>query len=327
MTKAFFDWFEQAQPALEKWGAYVVDTIEKRVQSDVGAERFATFFKIEPSFRVKSEVSAQEKIARKAYDNPREQMTDLVGVRFIVLLKSDLEVLERAIINRSTWAVSKERDFFNESLKEPSVFDYQSNHYLLTNTSDREIDGILIPEGVRCEVQTRSLLQHAYAELVHADVYKTDSFVPSSTKRLVARSMALMESTDEVFVSISKEIESIRKAQSCLYSASRMIYLDMGVAQIPEEPSDLFLEVFETYRYLTEEVSLNALSEMMRSPALRLKITERVEKLELFADPTTVLVYWLVQNKYNRFFRDWPRPDLRRDLEQVASDLGKAFPD
>lgn len=72
MSKAFFDWFEQAQPALEKWGAYVVDTIEKRVQSDVGAERFATFFKIEPSFRVKSEVSAQEKIARKAYDNPKE---------------------------------------------------------------------------------------------------------------------------------------------------------------------------------------------------------------------------------------------------------------
>lgn len=326
MSKELFDWFEQAQPILKVWGRYVVSTIEKRVKNEIGEQRFSSFFKIQPVFRVKTKESIEEKITRKSYSDPREQITDFVGVRFVVLLKSDLEVLDRAIINRNNWSVSKDRDFVNESLKEPSVFDYQSNHYVITNSSDRKVEGVEIPEGFRCEIQTRSLLQHAYAELVHADIYKTNTFVPDSTKRLVARSMALMESTDDVFVSISKELESIREAQSCLYAASRLIYLDMGI-DASVDASELFLEIAGTYRDLLKEVSLDALHAVVKKAGLRQKIKERAQRSELFADPTTLLVYWLIECKSGRFFRGWERFDLRLDVEQAASDLGKSFPD
>ncbi|QFY77819.1 hypothetical protein DUD43_09060 [Alcaligenes faecalis] len=326
MTTEFFDWFDATKPALEKWGEHVVQTVKRRVKDEVGEERFVSFFKIETSLRVKSKKSIEDKILKKLYSSPRDQVTDLIGARFVVLLKSDLDILDRAIINRNSWAVSKDRDFFNESLKEPSVFDYQSNHYVVTSVVDQEIEGVFVPSGLRCEVQSRSLLQHAYAELVHADVYKANNFVPESTKRLVARSMALMESTDEVFLSISRELEGIRKAQSCLYSASRLIYLDMGV-EASESPTSLYLEVADTYRDLLEKVSLDSLSAVVVDVGLRKKIKERSLRHGLFSDPTALLAYWLMKNNYRRFFRDWPRHDLRSDLEQIAADNGLSFPD
>ncbi|MCC2018497.1 hypothetical protein QM121_09360 [Enterobacter hormaechei] len=55
-----------------------------------------------------------------------------------------------------------------------------------------------------CEVQVRTLLQHAYAELVHDSVYKPVGIVPKSAERHIARSMALMETTDDLFCSTMK---------------------------------------------------------------------------------------------------------------------------
>src|SRR5690606_11585815 len=153
-----------------------VDTVKERIQAEIGPERYKKLFKIDPSYRVKSPESVIEKLARKKYTNPHQEMTDLVGARFVVLLRSDIAVVDRAIINRSCWSVSKDRDYINEALSDPSVFDYQSMHYLVRNLEDRTIEGVHVPDGLTCEVQVRSLLQHAYAELVHDDIYKTDVF-------------------------------------------------------------------------------------------------------------------------------------------------------
>lgn len=325
MSADFLDWFETTKHALEQWGKFVVETVENRVKADIGPERYARFFKIDPSYRVKAADSIKGKLERKKYADPREEMTDLVGARFVVLLRSDIDVLERAIINRSCWSVIKDRDYINETFADPSVFDYQSMHYLVRNSQPRDLGGIEIPEGLTCEIQTRSLLQHAYAELVHDDIYKADVFVHDGTKRLVARSMALMESTDEIFIEISRELENIRNAQTCLFSAAALVYRDIN-PNASEGPTDLYRLVSETYRDALKEVSRTDLNHLVKDHRRRQQIRARALYSDLFSDPVCVLVYWLAENRTRRTFREWPREDLRNDLEQIAADLGMAPP-
>lgn len=325
MREGFLGWFEALKPAFQEWGKFVVGTIEERVRADVGSARYDSFFKIDPTYRVKTEESIKEKLNRKAYANPREDMTDLVGARFVVLLRSDLAVLDRAILNRACWAVSKERDYINETLADPVVFDYQSMHYVVRNPERRALNGVEVPEGISCEVQSRSLLQHAYAELVHDDIYKADVFVHGATKRLVARTMALMEATDDIFVEISRELEDIRNAQACLYATAALVYRDIN-SHFPAKPTDLYQTISETYRDSLKEATQEELIRLVRSHRRRQQIRDRSLDSELFADPACILVYWLVQKRTGRTFREWPRNDLRVDLEQIAADLGIAPP-
>ncbi|TGV05429.1 hypothetical protein E4695_16330 [Alcaligenaceae bacterium 429] len=324
MSTDFLEWFEDMRPAFGKWAEFVIDTIKERVKSDVGEGRYESFFKLSPAYRLKTITSAAEKLDRKKYPNPYEEMTDLVGARFVVLLRSDISILDRAIINRSCWAVSKERDYINETFVDPSVFDYQSMHYLVRSTGDCVLDGVQIPEGLTCEVQVRSLLQHAYAELVHDDIYKADVFVHERTKRLVARSMALMESTDEIFLEISKELESIRSAQTCWFSAASLAYRDIS-GSASTDPTELYRLISETYRDVLREVSQSALGELIKDSRRRQLIRDRASDSELFSDPTCVLVYWLLRNSPRRTVREWPRADLQTDLEQIAADLGMSL--
>ncbi|QIM48992.1 hypothetical protein G9Q38_07255 [Pusillimonas sp. DMV24BSW_D] len=323
MNAEFLDWFSAKETAFAQWGEFVVETIKARVRADIGDARYASFFKIEPSYRVKVIDSIKEKLERKKYSHPHDEMTDLVGARFVVLLRSDIDVLDRVILNRSCWSVSKDRDYINETLSDPSVFDYQSMHYLVRNPATRILADVEIPEGLACEVQVRSLLQHAYAELVHDDIYKADVFVHEGTKRLVARSMALMESTDGIFVEISRELENIRSAQTCLFEAARLVYRDIN-SDAEDKPTELYHVIADTYRDALKEVSQRDLNDLMKDHRRRQQVRNRALDSCLFSDPACVLVYWLTANRTRRTFREWPRDDLRKDLEQIAADLGIA---
>src|SRR3546814_10997244 len=76
--------------------------------------------------------------------------------------------------------------------------------------------------GTPCEVQLRTLLQHAHSQLTHDTIYKPKTIASSHTKRFVARSMALIETVDDFFVQVMIEIEKagepLRRAMDILAS-------------------------------------------------------------------------------------------------------------
>ncbi len=189
---------QEMQPVLDAWGRRVVAEIQAALLLEMG-ERFPTFLKIPVDVRLKSESSALGKVARKGYTDPFRQMTDLVGTRFVVLFRTDIEVVSRIIEGSTLWTASRDRDYEAEIEKAPYHFDYQSVHYVVRANGDLECDGTPVPEGTPCEIQIRTLLQHAYAEIVHDSIYKPTDEAPPIAKRYVARSMALMETTDDLF--------------------------------------------------------------------------------------------------------------------------------
>lgn len=129
-------------------------------------------------------------------------MTDLVGTRFVVLLSEDIDTVCQAIESLTEFDARISKNYLDEIELNPKLFDYQSKHYEIRPKNELHIGDLKISKQICCEVQVRTLLQHAYAELVHDSVYKPVGIVPKSAERHIARSMALMETTDDLFVQL-----------------------------------------------------------------------------------------------------------------------------
>lgn len=319
----FGDWLDELRPALEAWGDFIVERVTEFVKLDVGDEAFRSFFKIPPGYRCKERKSALKKLIKKKYSRPKEQMTDLVGSRFVVLLKTDIEVIERAIAGQTAWVPSRDRNPVDEQAKDPTSFEYQSVHYLLRNTNEFSHNGVLIPEGLSCEVQIRTVLQHAYAEMGHDRIYKGE-YVPLSVQRLVARCMALMETTDEMFVNAVRELEQVNREIEhwCTFLDETVKPILVSITSTSSDPEAR--DILETYKNLLKEASQdNVRAEL--TPFVTKKIQERAASVGgLFAKPVVLAVYWLVKAHPFEVSQIWPVPGLRNDLDKVKADLGVA---
>ncbi|TOO37902.1 (p)ppGpp synthetase, partial [Vibrio parahaemolyticus] len=78
-------------------------------------------------------------------------------------------------------------------------------HYVVRARVDLQVKGLMIKAGTPCEIQVRTLLQHAYAELTHDAVYKAKTVVEPEVHRTVAKSMALIETTDDFFSDVNNK--------------------------------------------------------------------------------------------------------------------------
>ena len=309
--------------ALNEWGSFVTEKIQEFVTLEIGSERAKKFFKVDPSFRVKEIVSALAKQVAKKYVEPLDEMTDLVGTRFVVLLKTDLEIVESAVTASSAWSKSKDRSPQDERDKKPNSFEYQSVHYVVRNNQTFERNGVTIPWGMACEVQIRTLLQHAYAELMHDKFYKAQKSVPQSALRLVARSMALMETTDEMFVAAVTELERVNQD---IINWCKL--LDGAVGSIlstftPTSEDEEALELLNTFKFLLDAASTEEVKSMLSEPIIA-RIKQRSVRGGLFSKPVVLVVYWLAKNHAIELTAAWPIASLSSDLDLVKAHLGIA---
>lgn len=317
----FGDWLDEVEPALKTWGSFVVAKLTELVELEIGQEQINCFFKVKPQFRVKDKQSALDKQKIKQYADPKEQMTDLVGARFVVLLKFDLEVVEKALIEYPGWTRSKDRDPVGEQKDRPKHFDYQSVHYIVRTADDIEVDGIQVPAGMSCEVQIRTLLQHAYAELVHDKFYKGVGYIPPSADRLVARSMALMESTDDMFVQAVRELNAVNKSRD---EWCKMLDAAVGPlipGHTPTVQDHDALEILEEFRDLLPSANIDAVKTLLTTPVIA-KIQVSHAQGNLYAKPIVLLVYWLLAEHPYLVGARWPVPALLSGFDKVRTHMG-----
>ena len=317
----FSEWITSNTPSLKAWGNFVVKTITEKVRGEIGGDRYSCFFKILPSYRVKDVDSALKKLEKKKYQEPIRQMTDLVGCRFVVLLSSDIGIVEKCLVDYAGWTTSRERHYLDEIVDKPGEFDYQSVHYLVTCPDNFTDNGIAISEGTVCEVQIRSVLQHAYAELVHDNIYKPEGYVPPAAKRLVARCMALMEATDEMFCAVVQELQSVNKNNT-----SWSMFLDAQYKSISGREIDSLndadtLTILDVYRELLTEVKQQDVADMIAAPVYRKQIETRVDD-GLFHRPICILVFWLAKNRFDDLKNWWPLQSYQNDVADICAAVG-----
>jgi putative GTP pyrophosphokinase len=317
----FGHWLDEVHPALKAWGGFVVSKMTELVNLEIDEKQRKTFFKVPPGFRVKDKPSALSKLKLKQYSEPQEQMTDLVGARFVVLLKPDMDLLEKVLIEYPNWVRSKDRDPAGEQKDRPKHFDYQSVHYIVRAPEEMVIDGVTVPANLPCEVQIRTLLQHAYAELVHDKFYKGVGHIPPSADRLVARCMALMETTDGMFVEAVEELEAVNKSreQWCAVLDASVGPLIPGYTPTADDYDAL--EILEEYRDLLESASVEDIKAGLSQPVIAKIQTNQAEN-NLYSKPIVLLVYWLLRTDAYQVGARWPVPGLLSGFNQVRAHLG-----
>lgn len=144
------------------------------------------------------------------YSDPLNQITDIAGVRIITYTIKDLEKVDRFI--SGNFDIVEKRDVGEERYKE-GKFGYQSIHYLVKFTKGRlELSEYKKYSGLICEIQIRTVLQHAWAEIEHDIQYKNQSDVPRSLERKFIALAGLLEIADREFQAIQDEDAKLKRA-------------------------------------------------------------------------------------------------------------------
>ncbi|MDB5243723.1 MAG: hypothetical protein JWP57_4349 [Spirosoma sp.] len=157
--------------------------------------------------RVKDEESLQKKIIRKEGKyNSLSDITDIVGIRIITYLESQVDYVSKII--ESEFIIDKVNSTDKRKVA-TNEFGYKSLHFIVSMSEDR----CKLPEyknfnSIKFEVQIRSILQHAWAEIEHDLGYKSNIEVPDTLKRNFSRLSALLEIADVEFDKLKKELVS-----------------------------------------------------------------------------------------------------------------------
>jgi len=155
--------------------------------------------------RVKERTSLDKKIDKK--DNKYKkisEITDIVGLRIITYLESDVDRIAE-LINRE-FNLDTENSIDKRKLK-TDQFGYRSLHYVVSCKKERtNLVEYKRFKDLKFEIQIRSILQHAWAEIEHDLGYKGITSIPDAYKRNFNRVAALLESADLEFDRLKKEL-------------------------------------------------------------------------------------------------------------------------
>ena len=151
--------------------------------------------------RIKTKDSALEKLNRKSTKyNFISEFTDVVGFRVICYFSEQVNAV--AEILGKVLDVDYENSIDKRAAIAPTQFGYISLHFICSLPKDKGYSDELCK--VKFEIQMRSILQHAWAEIEHDLGYKSEFAIPTKMRREFSRVAGLLEIADECFDNIRK---------------------------------------------------------------------------------------------------------------------------
>jgi ppGpp synthetase/RelA/SpoT-type nucleotidyltranferase len=188
--------YESLIPRYNKLARTVRDAIQELLE-----QKQIDFLTV--SYRVKNFDSFYEKIFRKKYKLPFVDIEDICGIRVICPTLSDCTTVLDIIKSEFNVIVP-----FIDKTKELQCdqFGYRSIQGIVTIKKEwaiapnyRDLDDIKI------EIQIRTILMHAWAEVEHEMAYKKAENIPNQFKRRFNQLAAVLELTDEQIDALTKE--------------------------------------------------------------------------------------------------------------------------
>ncbi len=151
--------------------------------------------------RVKSFKSYYLKLLKFPPEDPNVDLpvlTDILGIRIICAFLQNINEVE-SILKENFNVIEVERKGANRAFSE---FGYESIHFLLEIPEEFKV-GLCLPKNLIFEIQLRTILQDAWAEVEHELVYKSE-FSPFDIplKRKLASINASLSLADIVFQEI-----------------------------------------------------------------------------------------------------------------------------
>ena len=166
--------------------------------------------------RPKAIASFAEKCERKKakYNEPVNQLTDLCGARIIVHTADEVKAVSEFI--KQHFEIDEDNSIDVSQRLKPAEFGYRSVHYIIKFKKDvfpNKAVNIKIPPVLYgkksfpnpwAEVQVRTILEHAWADLAHDLAYKSSFQIPPRWQREFAGVAAMLEGADKTFSRIKE---------------------------------------------------------------------------------------------------------------------------
>ena len=138
-------------------------------------------------------------------------ITDIAGVRVTAYFAQDVNRIAAKI--EGEFVVDKKNSIDKRVPSDPDRFGYQSLHYVVSLPEARcALTECSRFRGLKFEIQIRSILQHAWAEIEHDLGYQSIFGVPYQVRRRFSRVASLLELADEEFDRIRGELKSYEHA-------------------------------------------------------------------------------------------------------------------
>lgn len=211
-----------------------------RVLQDFGMDRGILLI---VQARAKDVASFAEKIQRpgKSYTEPLRQLSDLCGARVIAHTLADVESVCR-FIEQHFAVLPEESDNAQDRLK-AIEFGYLSRHFEARFKPgvfpESIVPGKLVALGCKFEIQVRTILQHAWADIAHEASYKSSFKLPSPWVRELARLAAVLEATDVAFDRLQSGLKEYAASYGSYCGADELRHeMDKATIALEADPAN-----------------------------------------------------------------------------------------
>lgn len=234
--------YDSRLPTIEKFTDCVKDLLERLLEDQqIGFHSVTS--------RVKERSSLEAKISR--HDRQYSELsdiTDISGVRFITYLPDVIDQISEVV--EAEFEIDPVNSIDKRQLLAPDRFGYLSVHYVVSLSEQR----LNFPEyklyaGLKCEIQIRSILQHAWAEIEHDLGYKSPVAIPDEIKRRFFKLAGLLEIADDEFSRLCQDLR--------LYENSVRTDIAIAPKELPINKTtfEMFVKTNETVKRIATAIS------------------------------------------------------------------------
>ncbi len=199
--------------------------------------------------RVKKQADLRRKLSEKgtSYESLSD-VHDLLGVRIITFFPDEVDLV--ADLVEKQFEIDPENSVDKRALLDPDRFGYLSRHYVVCLDEYRT----QLAEHARFadrkfEIQIRSILQHAWAEIEHDLGYHTKESVPREIRRRFSRLAGLLEIADSEFEAIRENLQDYRG------SVSKVVERSPDLVPVNRDSMAALIQSSDLVRVIDEELA------------------------------------------------------------------------
>ena len=250
-----------------------LDYVENTVESIIKSQSINVH---EIIGRVKTVESLEGKVKRKNYSNLAE-ITDLCGLRIITYFSDDVDRIAELISQE--FEIDVENTIDKRKSEDPTKFGYVSLHYVVS-LKEKNSSSILYRrfENIKLEIQIRTVMQHAWAEIEHDLGYKSKEDIPNQYRRQFSRLAGLIELADDNFLQLKNNINNYeQEIREKLPTSKKELPIDSSTLMTYVKEDQNYIELLNTIKSLYMDIDINI---DIDSSSLS-TVVQRVKKLGL----------------------------------------------
>jgi putative GTP pyrophosphokinase len=205
------------RPLVERRGASLCEALSALLEREAGLKVHSIRMRLKDPTSLGHKLARPDRTYRELWD-----ITDLLGLRVITYFEDEVDLIGRLIERH--FNVDYAHSIDKRHLQSEGRFGYRSLHYVCELPSDGELD--LGGSKPRFEVQIRTMLEHAWAEIEHDLGYKSKEAMPAPVRRRLQRLAGMLELADHEFVKIRQDLERYAESLPERLAADEPIPID-----------------------------------------------------------------------------------------------------